>query len=148
MEFGTYIDTDPRTGREYADERKRYYDKLRKNEQFMNAKLVHCSYTNWLGVKNALFYMDPPYADTVKYGKMVFDSDKFWEDMRKLSVNNWVFISEYKAPSDFKCISKVSKMVGFVGATDRTRIEKVFIHKSRYEEFKRLGIRIKNDLKD
>ena len=40
-----------------------------------------------------------------------------------LSKNNWVFISEYKAPSDFVCLSKVSKMVGFVGATDRTRIE-------------------------
>lgn len=33
-----------------------------------------------------------------------FDHDKFWEWVRKMSVNNIVIVSELEAPNDFKCI--------------------------------------------
>lgn len=58
---------------------------------------------------NKFIYCDPPYAyvkfpikyrrDTKKYDK--FDTDLFWETMRKWSENNFVIVSEIVAPNDF-----------------------------------------------
>ena len=72
--------------------------------------------------KGAFIYCDPPYADTgqsyftqcnedaaakrdrLGTGKNSnkFDSEKFWETVRRWSEDNIVIISEYKAPDDFK----------------------------------------------
>lgn len=45
-------------------------------------------------------YADPPYKNTTKY-KENFDHDKFWEWCREESTKNFLYISEYTAPSDF-----------------------------------------------
>jgi len=92
----------------YPLERKRYYDSLKKNDTFMKCSFSLNSYNN-LKPKNALIYCDPPYKSTTGYGDMLFDHTKFWEIMRKWSKNNVVYISEYTAPSDFKCVSKRAK---------------------------------------
>ena len=36
-----------------------------------------------------------------------FDTERFWEDVRRLSRNNLIFISEELAPSDFICVWQV-----------------------------------------
>lgn len=46
---------------------------------------------------SALIYCDPPYEGTTAY-KMHFDSASFWQWVREQSINNPVFVSEYKAP--------------------------------------------------
>lgn len=58
-------------------------------------------------IKNTVIYLDPPYAGTKKYGytgQTDFDYDYFWEWVRKLSKNNFVFISEQTAPDDFEVV--------------------------------------------
>jgi len=63
-----------------------------------------CSYEKLEIPDNSIVYCDPPYANTTKY-KDQFDHTKFWNWVRKLSVSGHkVFISEYTAPFDFKCI--------------------------------------------
>lgn len=52
---------------------------------------------------NSIIYCDPPYKNTAGY-KDKFDTDKFWEWGRKMSLNNEVFVSEYEAPQDFECV--------------------------------------------
>ena len=55
-----------------------------------------------LDLHNCLIYCDPPYANTTKYtGTPDFDTDKFWDVMRKWSKDNDIYISEYEAPDDF-----------------------------------------------
>lgn len=52
----------------------------------------------------SLIYCDPPYEGTTKY-KDDFDHAKFWQWCRDMSsAGHTVFISEYNAPSDFKCV--------------------------------------------
>jgi DNA adenine methylase len=52
-----------------------------------------------------LIYCDPPYKNTTQYGATGdFDADAFWSVVRRWSMNNTVFISEYVAPDDFKCV--------------------------------------------
>lgn len=126
--FGGYVNK--YKGRNYPKERKRYYDQLHANPVFHKTKLAFTSYKKYLPTKGALIYCDPPYQGTTEYHS-AFNSAEFWEDMRNLSKDNYVFISEYSSPKDFVCISKKVKQssVSGEGAT-RKRIEKVFIHES------------------
>lgn len=54
--------------------------------------------------EKSIVYCDPPYEGTTKY-KDGFNHLKFWSWVRQISLSgHTVFVSEYKAPSDFKCI--------------------------------------------
>jgi DNA adenine methylase len=120
-------------GRDYAQERKDYYDKLHDNEIFKQTTLQHTSYKKYIGVKGKLIYCDPPYENTAEYDS-VFNSSTFWEDMRKLSKHNYVFISEYNAPPDFLCITQQGKRQTVSGKGDtRKKQEKVFVHESKLD---------------
>lgn len=55
------------------------------------------------GYKNCVFYLDAPYRNTRKYGSK-FDFGRYYDFCRNMSKDNFVFISEYEMPSDFKCI--------------------------------------------
>lgn len=58
-------------------------------------------------VKNAVIYLDPPYANTKHYGyakQEKMDYNKFWQWVRELSKDNYVFVSEQTAPDDFEII--------------------------------------------
>lgn len=84
---------------------------------------------------DSVIYCDPPYRNTKKY-KDKFDSDKFYDWCRNLSskYGTKIFISEYEMPSDFKCIwSKEIKNTSDPKETSNP-IEKLFVHKSIYNE--------------
>ena len=56
--------------------------------------------------KRSIIYCDPPYEGVSQY-RDKFDHLMFWEWVRKVSHNgHTVFISEYNAPPDFKCVWK------------------------------------------
>lgn len=59
--------------------------------------------------EEAIVYCDPPYKWTATYAEWWFNYDKFWEYIRKLSKTNKVFVSEYNAPNDFRCIYEFSQ---------------------------------------
>jgi len=60
-------------------------------------------YTQLLLPRNSLVYCDPPYFDTTKYRDDV-EHERFWNWVRKISKEHNVFVSEYVAPPDFKCV--------------------------------------------
>lgn len=79
--------------------------------------------------KSAFIYCDPPYANTTKYDFFNgFDNNEFWETMREWSKNNKVFISEYIAPEDFKCVLEIKTKTDLRNKEGSTipRIEKLF----------------------
>lgn len=53
---------------------------------------------------NSVIYCDPPYKGTIGYiGE--FDHERFWDWCRSMARDGHeLYISEYQAPSDFKCI--------------------------------------------
>ena len=58
-------------------------------------------------ISGAVIYLDPPYAGTKFYGyanQPKMDYDHFWNWVRKLSADNYVYISEQQAPDDFEVI--------------------------------------------
>ena len=111
----------------YHKQRQNYYEKLKKNQAFMNSKLECNSYENF-NPTGALIYCDPPYRDTTGYDKKSvgdFDHDLFWNWVRKLSINNHVYVSEYSAPDDFITIGELPKKSTLSGKRINT-IEKLF----------------------
>ena len=88
-------------------------------------KLVCCSYDALDIPANSVIYCDPPYNGTTKY-KDSFDSDAFWQWCRdKAKEGHTVYVSEYNAPEDFKCIWE-KQINSNLGDTSKTATEKLF----------------------
>ena len=79
-------------------------------------------------LKNCLIYCDPPYQDTTKYKYNNFDYDVFWNWVREMSKENFVFVSEYNAPPDFKCKRQKKVTTSLKVEKHEERLEKLFIH--------------------
>lgn len=78
---------------------------LRDMKILQNAEFICQDYRDVIIPKGSVVYCDPPYDNTTPYsGIEKFNSQEFWEYMRKISKDNLVFISEQKAPDDFECI--------------------------------------------
>jgi DNA adenine methylase len=121
---------------------------LIQNVEFTNKKYQE------LTSSNTFIYCDPPYKQTKypikyrigtkKYDK--FDTDEFWETMRKWSDNNLVIVSELSAPNDFVEIWNLNRYRSAcqstktrfkqVNETETHQIEKMFVYsKSKYLPF-------------
>ena len=73
-------------------------------ENLKGVEFVNSRYQELEIPKNSLIYCDPPYEGATKY-KDDFNHADFWEwGRQKTKEGHQVFISEYNAPSDFKCI--------------------------------------------
>jgi len=81
--------------------------------------------------EGAVVYCDPPYKNTTGYTTGSFNTDEFWEYMRKISKTNKVFISEQEAPDDFKCIwqKDFKRMLDVNKDNIFTKTEKLFTYK-------------------
>jgi DNA adenine methylase len=83
--------------------------------------------------KNVVFYCDPPYRGTKGYKGKEFDSDEFWNFIRKYAKLGYkIFVSEYEAPDDFKCIWSMEKKDGMgttkCGCKQKTKVERLFVY--------------------
>jgi len=100
-------------------------------ENFRDAELHCTSYSNWNPHEGVLVYCDPPYAGSLGYsGTDKFNHDEFWETMRKWSRQGAsVFVSEYRAPSDFVVFAERSRKVmlrATKGEEQEIRTERLF----------------------
>lgn len=74
---------------------------------------------------NACVYADPPYAGTDKYLND-FNNEEFWEWCRTRDFP--VYVSEYKAPPDFRAIAETEKCCT-ICATETNKVqERLFVH--------------------
>ena len=113
--------------RDYVSES--YRNALRQNPKLQGVNLKTCSFNELNIPENSIIYCDPPYEGTTKYSAVgSFNHDKFWEWCReKKKEGHNIFISEYKAPKDFRCVwqKKVnSSLTKDTGA--KRAIEKLF----------------------
>ena len=89
-----------------------YYNEAYRNakEQAPNLKGIKFGCQNYWElspIKGAVIYLDPPYQGTKIYGyanQPKMDYDHFWNWVREISKDNYVFISEQNAPDDFEIV--------------------------------------------
>lgn len=83
--------------------------------------------------KNCVFYLDPPYRNTLSYKTGKFPYEEFDKWAIELAKNNTVLISEYEMPEDnFECIWSKDVTIGISSQGDiktKKRVEKLFIVK-------------------
>jgi DNA adenine methylase len=90
--------------------------------------LFNKDYLDGKDVKEYCVYCDPPYDETTRYMSGKFDHETFWEWARFMSIDNYVFISEYNAPDDFKCIWQKDITTTLKVEKHELRTEKLFVY--------------------
>ena len=119
---------------------------LKTADDVKNVKFFESKSYDKFKPKNQLIYADPPYAEN-KYTQsefFKFDSDHFWDVMRKWSKNNIVVISERNAPPDFKKIWSTELGVNHNSKQSKHN-ECLYMHDILYQE---LDSKIKKELKN
>lgn len=122
-------------GKEYNGKMRDYYKERKQNilEQIKTLQDVEFKVADYrsLNPNNELVYCDPPYQNTTKYSSdMQFDSNEFWDTVRKWSKNNIVLVSEETGPDDFDIIWEQDVVRSVCAKNKSTTTEKLFIHKS------------------
>lgn len=83
----------------------------------------------------SVIYCDPPYNAPTKYSTGKFDHDEFWEWVRGVSKDNYVFVSEYNAPIDFECIWQTEINTPLTrGDRQEKKTEKLFVYKRNIDK--------------
>lgn len=135
--FNGYANYNPKKNEDHIQEA---YNGLRK--QLSNFK--HLETTNFIkmdyreigdyvDLHNCVIYCDPPYESTKRY-KDEFDNTAFWEWVRNTvrTYGTEIYVSEYDAPEDFKCVWQKSVPDGMGttknGIKQNRKIEKLFIY--------------------
>ncbi len=89
-----------------------YFNEARRNMEAQAADLEGIvfktqNYWDLEDVSGAVIYLDPPYQGTKFYGyanQPKMDYTHFWNWVREISKNNYVYVSEQSAPEDFEVI--------------------------------------------
>jgi DNA adenine methylase len=130
--FNGYAAYNPKKNEDHIKEAKRGIMKQVENFKHIDGTHVLCgSYLDFEYPAGSVLYCDPPYADTKKY-ESDFNHNLFWEWVRMVSQNGcYVYVSEYRAPSDFKCIWQKEKKDGMGSSAtgvSKTKVEKLFVY--------------------
>ena len=127
--FGGY-----RKGQRYENSKYDYIQEGKRNVLKQAPLIKDChfkvkSYEQITFPKQSVIYCDPPYQGTTKYKDGDFDHVKFWQWCReKVSEGHQVFISEYKAPDDFKCIWEKEQTTTVSKQAYKKATERLFIY--------------------
>jgi DNA adenine methylase len=126
--FGSYR-RDNLGKRNYCKEAQINVNKQSKSLQGIN--FLHSNYLDLQIPDNSLIYCDPPYNTEATKGKYKdnFNHDIFWNWCRqKVKEGHIIFVSEYNAPNDFKCVweMKINQRMNNVSNTNIS-IERLFI---------------------
>ena len=114
--------------RDYQDEA--YRNTLKQIPNIKWVKFIHSSYKDLEIPINSIIYCDPPYEWTSWY-KDKFNHTEFWDWCREQK-KKWhtIFISEYNAPDDFKCVwdkeVKSSLSANWKSGGNKNSTEKLF----------------------
>lgn len=127
--FNGYANYNPNKNEDHIAEAYRGLEKQVENFKFFDTtEFFNCSYADFVYPKNSVIYCDPPYAGKKQY-ESDFDNDAFWEWVREMSKNGYrVYVSEYAAPDDFKCVWSQHRKDG-MGTTLPGRIQKLVTEK-------------------
>lgn len=80
---------------------------LERLQQLSHIEVTNLDYTEFSEVEDAIFYLDPPYENTVLKGYSIseFDNQSFYDWSYEMSKKNIVLISSYEtSDSRFECV--------------------------------------------
>lgn len=99
-------------------------------ENIKGIEFIECTYDNLKIPDQSIIYCDIPYKNTKQYATSAnFNHDNFWEWCRNMTNDgHQVFVSEYTAPEDFKCVWS-KEVTNSMNTTNTMKpIERLFIY--------------------
>lgn len=110
---------------------------LQQLERLERLEVTNLDYTAFSDVESAIFYLDPPYENTVLKGYSIseFDSQSFYDWAYEMSKKNIVLISSYEISDErFECVYefKTARSTFSQGSRGK-RTEKLFMVKKGEE---------------
>ena len=123
--YGGYSETKTGNDRNYYAEGVR--NLMNQVPNIMDVEYKYCEFNKLEIPPKSIIYCDPPYQSTDKtYKEKQFNHDVFWDWCRtKTNEGHNVFVSEYNAPNDFKCIWQ-KELPNTHPKQKKTSIEKLF----------------------
>lgn len=100
---------------------------MRQAAQIKDVTFMHREYNRLPVPPGSIIYCDPPYAGTTTYKNCTFEHGAFWQWCRDMGKAHRVYISEYAAPSDFKCVFEFEYGTVLGKRADKPRIERLFV---------------------
>jgi site-specific DNA-adenine methylase len=101
-------------------------ERLQRLEQLQRLERLQISFNDYREIEilsDSVIYCDPPYQNTNHYG-IDFDHAEFWEWVR--DNKHPVYVSEYKAPDDIKCIASFEHRSTLSSTTNNLVIENLY----------------------
>lgn len=117
-------------GHDYFKERRANLEKQSPN--LKGILFYPANYYELAHVSGAVIYCDPPYANTKQYGyasQEKMDHQRFWNWVREMSKDNYVFVSEQTAPDDFEAIWEIETKRTVGSDNNFKATEKLFRYK-------------------
>ena len=135
--FGGYAGDYPENRRLKNGKLPNYQDEsirslIRQAEKLKGVHFSCMPYSEMIIPENSIIYCDPPYENTTKYSN-AFNHADFWQWCRDMgSKGHKLYVSEYNAPSDFKCVwekeTKSSLSANGVIGGSKTSVERLFYY--------------------
>ncbi|MEK0371254.1 MAG: DNA adenine methylase [Nitrosopumilus sp.] len=128
--FGGYANDYPENRRTKAGRLPNFQKEVRNGvlkqlPKIQDVEFIYSSYQDLDIPPSSLIYCDPPYEGATKY-KDDFNHTEFWEWCRtKAKEGHQIFISEYNAPKDFKCVKEVETNTQLGNGSNTGNIKKV-----------------------
>ena len=113
--------------RDYSFEAYKNY--MKQAPKLCGVVFKNCDYRDFGIPPNSIVYCDPPYEGKTKYATGGFDHVAFWQWCRdKVAEGHKVFVSEYTAPDDFRCVWEKETTANFDSsrASASRRTERLF----------------------
>ena len=108
---------------------------LERLQQVQQLEVTNLDYTAFSDVESDIFYLDPPYENTVLKGYSIdrFNSQSFYDWAYEMSKKNIVLISSYEiSDSRFECAYEFKTARSTLqGGTNNSKTEKLFMVKKR-----------------
>lgn len=126
--WGGFAKFNPKKNEDHVKEAyngiKKQYENFKHIE---TTRFINASYDEYDYKPNSVIYCDPPYQSTIGY-ESSFDHYRFWNWVREMSKKgHHVYVSEYSAPSDFKCVWRKA-VKEQVGKNINQKVEKLFVY--------------------
>jgi DNA adenine methylase len=119
-------------GRKTINYAQESYSSLLKQKYYLHGVKFFCK--NYIDLdipSKSIIYCDPPYHSVTGY-KDKINHNEFWQWCRDKSREHKIFISEYSAPDDFKCLIEIPLICNVDNKNNRklTKIEKLFTYEA------------------
>ena len=113
---------------------KEQLDHLEQLQKLQQLEVTNLDYTAFSDVESDIFYLDPPYENTILKGYSIheFNSQPFYDWAYEMSKKNIVLISSYEiSDSRFKCVYEFKTVKSTFAPNKKSgdRTEKLFMVK-------------------